>query len=531
MAKSLRWRLQVWHAMILASVIVGFGAALYFQMRRAALNDVDDELLSSARIIEANLRSTPRPQGPPQGPRRFEREEWERRPPERGPRFPFDHPTPLGPLSLDGERPAGRLPMGGEFSLDGPLPRERREEGLSSQPRVRYGRGPQDLPPYFAVFGPRGERVAGAHDEVVSPPIPPQRQFEFRNFGSVREVVMRGPGGRLIIVGRDVNPILGGLNRFLLPLSLSGLVVLGAGLLGGWWLSGRAIEPLQRISFTASSITAESLTKRIDTSKMDSELEQLGSILNSMFQRLENSFEQQVRFIADASHELRTPISVLLMHCELALSRDRNPAEYQKTLATCARASERMRVLVEDLLILARADAGQLVIRKDVVDLGLIVDECIKMLEPMALKYDVTLETDESCCLCEGDSNHLLRLTSNLLTNAIIYNRQGGKAMIKLGVENGFACLRISDTGLGMTPEETLHLFERFYRADEARSRETGGSGLGLSICRSIATAHGGDLSTASEKEVGTTVVLRLPALLSAQSSEITAPRAESSSR
>lgn len=562
MPKSLRWRLQIWHALILASVIVGFGAALYFQMRRATFNDIDAELLSSARIIDANLRAPgPRPLGLPPGPRRLEREgrehRWpeqgppdrhpperhlpDRHPPDHGPRFPFDSLFPLGPPPSDGDAalgspgigppPFGPPRRGIDLLSSGPPDPDNGPDESSSSPPSRYGRRPGDSPPYFAVFGPRGELVAGAHDEVISPPEIPQRAYEFRRSGPLREVVMKGPGNRLIVVGRDVNPLLGGLNRLLVPLSLSGLVVLAAGLLGGWWLSGRAIEPLQRISSTASSITADSLTNRIDTSKMDSELEQLGTILNSMLQRLENSFEQQVQFVADASHELRTPISVLLMHCELALSRERKPEEYQKTLTTCARASERMRSLVEDLLILARADAGQLVIRKQPMDLSLIVDECVRLLEPLANKYGVTLETKVSPCPCEGDSNHLLRLTSNLVSNAVLYNRPGGKVMIEANVSDHAVSMTIRDTGLGMTPEETAHLFERFYRADEARSRETGGSGLGLSICKSIATAHGGELSIISEKEVGTTVVLRLPSAESSQSGEITDPQAEFSSR
>ena len=143
---------------------------------------------------------------------------------------------------------------------------------------------------------------------------------------------------------------------------------------------------------------------------MDSELAQLGSILNSMLQRLDDSFEQQARFVADASHELRTPISVLSMHCELALSQERKPEEYQKTLTTCLRASERMRSLVEDLLMLAKADAGQLAMRDEEIDLSLIVDESVQLLAPLAKRHRVSIETKTSSVLCRGDSNHLLRL-------------------------------------------------------------------------------------------------------------------------
>ena len=244
---------------------------------------------------------------------------------------------------------------------------------------------------------------------------------------------------------------------------------------------------------------------------MDAELAQLGTILNSMLQRLDDSFEQQSRFVADASHELRTPISVLSMHCELALSRERKPEEYQKTLTTCMRASERMRSLVEDLLILARADAGHLVLRNEALDLCLIVDESIQLLTPLATQHHVTIERNTTQAICRGDSNHLLRLTCNLLSNAILYNKPQGTVTIHLGEDADHVLLSVEDTGCGISPEEIPKLFDRFYRVDEARSRETGGSGLGLSICESIAIAHGGRLAIRSQEHVGTTIDLWLP--------------------
>jgi len=497
MIKSLRVRLQVWHAFILLLVIIGFGAALYFQMRHSLFRDIDNELASNARLLRADLERSLsdgiRRIGPiPDRPR-----------PDRGP--------DRGPDGFDNDRPprSGRPP---------------------------FRRGSEWEPPYYAVFARDGDRIAqggeirrgpgpaspgpGDRDQgsrvqdnrpIPDAPSAPRRGNEFRSHDGLREIVMRATEGHLIVVGRDVAPMLDGLNRFLLPIVLSGFGVLAAGLIGGWWLSGRAIEPLNRISETAAEINANQLTRRIDTATMDSELERLGIILNSMLQRLETSFVQQSRFVADASHELRTPISVLQMHCELALSRDRTSLEYQNTIATCGRATERMRSLTEDLLTLARADAGQLIVRKEPIDLAGIVAESISLLRPLADERKVTIVYDNTTAICVGDANHLSRLVNNVLGNAILYNRPSGQVVLEIAADGTFTTLTIRDTGIGMSEEVLNHLFERFYRANEARSRETGGSGLGLSICKSIAIALDGKLVITSKQNVGTTAVLRLP--------------------
>jgi len=474
MAKSLRWRLQIWHAAILICVVLGFGSALYLQMRRATAGDIDAELLAGARVLEATLRTMP-PPGSRSGPPPMQR-----------------RPQPA-------------------FGFDPPPNQRRRDEMLELPPSMTIRRRPGEDLPYFVVFGIYGEIVAGNSTDLVELPARPRTEFAFRTDGRYREVVLNGPQEHLIVVGQNVGLVFDSVNRFIVPIALSGLVVLGVGLIGGWWLAGRAIEPLQRISSTAASINSKNLASRIDVSQMDLELAQLGSILNSMLERLDSSFEQQARFVADASHELRTPISVLSMHCELALSREREPEEYQKTLATCMRASERMRSLVEDLLILAKADSGQLAMRTEEIDLSLIIDESVQLLVPLADRHQVTLETKTPSVLCRGDSNHLLRLVSNLLSNAILYNKPQGTVLINLSQTDGEACLRITDTGCGIASDEIPKLFDRFYRVDEARSRETGGSGLGLSICQSIVVAHGGRLEIKSQKDVGTVVELTLP--------------------
>jgi two-component system, OmpR family, sensor kinase len=525
MLKSLRWRLQIWHALILTCVIAGFGAALYLQIRRATLGDIDEELLSGARVLEASLAMPPPPGFRPRPPR----DSQDRGRPRESDLFAqdFDFPPQQG-VAPERERERDRMsgpgpgpggPGYGGRGFGGPggpgpggqgFGPGRREPDLSLPESMRFPRRPGEPVAYFAVFGVRGERLAGNFDEVPFPPALPSGDYAFRNVGPRREVVLRGPSRRLILVGRDVSPVLDGLQRLMLPIVLSGVGVLSIGLIGGWWLAGRAIEPLQRISATAEKVTAQSLGSRIDVNEMDAELEQLGSILNSMLSRLEGSFEQQTRFVADASHELRTPISVLSMHCELALSKTRTPEEYSQTLTTCLRASNRMKSLVEDLLTLARADAGQLVVRQEPLDLSLIVDESIQLLNPLAQQQGLTITCHATTCPIVGDSNHLLRLTNNLISNAILYNKPEGAITVTVGIEDEVAVLTVEDTGVGMHEADVKRAFERFYRIDEARSRDNGGSGLGLSICKSIVEAHQGRISITSAFGVGTKVEVRL---------------------
>jgi heavy metal sensor kinase len=265
------------------------------------------------------------------------------------------------------------------------------------------------------------------------------------------------------------------------------------------------------MSETLAGITARRLSERIDLAGVDSELGELGAILNEMLGRLESSFEQQVRFTADASHELRTPLSVILAHIELALGRPRTAEEYREALATCDRAAGRMKALVEDLLTLARADAGQLDLEPVPVDLGSIAEECVDLLDALASRRGIRLDVSAGRAVVAGDADRLTQVATNLITNAILYNRLGGRVVVTAAAEGNEAVLTVADTGAGIPEEDLPLLFQRFYRADPARSRKHGGSGLGLAICRSIVEAHGGRIAVTSRPGAGTTVTVRLP--------------------
>jgi heavy metal sensor kinase len=314
-----------------------------------------------------------------------------------------------------------------------------------------------------------------------------------------------------VLVGRSVRRVEGQLAWLAGQLALTGLAVLAVGLVGGFVLSGRAVRPIAAMSSTAAAISASNLNRRIDVKGVDSELGTLAAVLNEMFARLEAAFERQARFTADASHELRTPLSIIQSHAELALSRPRAAAEYQDALDACARASKRMKAIVEGLLTLARADGGKLELRRQPLDLGALVTDAASLLAPLAAEKGVALSVEAPPLAAAGDVTRLTQVVTNLTTNAINYNHPGGRVAVTLAAEGGEAVLSVADDGCGIPEEDRPHIFERFYRVDKARSRELGGSGLGLAICKSIVEGLGGTIGFTTEVNRGTTFVVRLP--------------------
>lgn len=381
----------------------------------------------------------------------------------------------------------------------------------------RYGDDPA-LAPYFVVWLRDGEVLKGSplpagleRPTRASSPQPIDENHLVRQHGPFRELYLRGPGNTLIVVGRSIQHELYQLGWLRWQLGITGLGVLALGLAGGWFLSSRAFRPIAAISSTAAAISASSLSRRIDVEEVDSELGKLASVLNSMFGRLEDAFARQVRFTADASHELRTPLAVIHSHAELALTRPRSPEEYQEALSTCVRASRRMKSLVDGLLTLARADSGKLELKCQCFDLAELVRETVGLVEPLAAQKSVTLSVDAQEMEIDADMPRLAQVITNLVTNAICYNHPGGEVRVTLKTEGKEALLSVADTGCGIPEEDRPHIFERFYRADKARTREQGGSGLGLAISQSIVETLGGSISFTSETNRGTTFVVRLP--------------------
>jgi two-component system, OmpR family, sensor kinase len=332
--------------------------------------------------------------------------------------------------------------------------------------------------------------------------------------GPYRELMIRGPRKSTICVGKRVEQEAVQLQRRDLGLVATGCSILGLGLLGSYLVSRRTVSPIRTMSQTAASIGPESLDERMDLTKLDLELEQLGAVLNSMLDRLDVSFQQQQRFVADASHELRTPLTVMLSTLEFALARERPAEEYRDHLAACQRSAIRMRELIESLLFLARLDSDSQPVGMQRCNFATIVREQVTDLAELAkrrqIRVDMTLEPTE----VDGNSQQLERLVSNIVVNAIEYNQPNGSVQIDLTCSDMGTILKVADTGVGILSTDCDRIFDRFFRVDSDRSRRTGGTGLGLAICKSIVDRHGGSIQVDSTVGTGTTMKITLPARL-----------------
>jgi heavy metal sensor kinase len=290
-----------------------------------------------------------------------------------------------------------------------------------------------------------------------------------------------------------------------IPLALA----LAAG--GGIFLARRALKPVDKIAQTAQEIEESDLSRRINVNTKD-ELGRLAATLNAMIGRLEKAFQRQKQFTSDASHELRTPLAVIEAESTLALQKERPSSDYRQSLEIISQESSQMSSLIDQLLTLARADAGKEQWNFTEVNLGKLISNLSTDVEVLCQEKGLSFQLGQTQDLVvKGDETRLRELFMNLLDNAIRYTPTPGTISISLRREGQMAVVAITDTGVGIPAEDIPFIFERFYRVDKSRSRAEGGSGLGLAICRHIAEAHGGKIEVESQVGVGSTFSVWLP--------------------
>ncbi len=281
---------------------------------------------------------------------------------------------------------------------------------------------------------------------------------------------------------------------------------------GVWWTTGKALKPLQDIADAAERIHAKALRTRIPNPPVHDEIGRLVSVLNNAFDRLERSFAQATRFSSDASHELKTPLTIMRGEIESALSNDSIDPQNEKLLEGLLQQTHRLSAIVENLLLLSRADAGALNLRKVAVDFSGLCQELAADAEILALRHKIIISSAiENEVQVLADEWYLRRLLLNLLDNAIKYNLYSGRVEIFLAKSGDLASFRIANTGPEISEEHQTRIFERFYRTEDSRASEVVGSGLGLSICREIVLAHQGQIWMERTRPGWTVFVVNLP--------------------
>jgi heavy metal sensor kinase len=284
--------------------------------------------------------------------------------------------------------------------------------------------------------------------------------------------------------------------------------------LGGYALARKSLSPVVRMSEKARAIGATSLSERIEVANARDELGELATTMNDLLARLERSFGDQLRFMADASHELRTPVAILQGELDVTLSRDdRDAADYRESLEVMHRTVRRLTRIVRDLFLLARSDAGDVPLRREPLYVADVVSYTCRAYKTLAAEHDVTLS---ACCegevMVDGDEDLLQRMIGNLVENAIRHSARGAEVAVRCAADGDRARIDVRDHGAGIPPHLRERIFERFFRVDAARTATAGsGAGLGLSIARWIANAHGGELRLESSGQDGSVFVATLP--------------------
>ncbi len=434
-----------------------------------------------------------------------------------------------GEKDFHGRRP-GRGPEGrGPFDGRGEPPPDAQKRAGRQPPPARIAKKPDDLElpaPTAALFGDRPgdfyyqvwyrdgsvlKRSLAAPLELTRPEAADRDTLpHLRTRSDFREALICSGMGDCVLAGRPVKADLAAMRKFKWALLLAGFAVLALGLGFSFWLTSRAIRPIEKISAAAQRIAHGNLSERVEGAGSGDELGSLAGVLNSTFSRLESAFERQRQFTSDAAHELRTPLAVIISETQTTLARERTAAEYRETVEACLDTAQQMRRLTESLLQLARFDASNDDPRCE-VDVAETARRCGERLMPLAKERGISLEFDLSPARASANAERLEQVISNLLSNAIFYNQPDGSIRIATGVERNTAVITVSDTGVGIPEKDLEHIFERFYRVDKARSRAEGHTGLGLAISKAIVDAEGGTIEAQSVPGEGSTFTVRLP--------------------
>lgn len=385
--------------------------------------------------------------------------------------------------------------------------------------RHRFGMAPRDHA-YLALWDQAGQQIFATPD-LPAHAIPADRlpsangphPFQTRSTGHFLDLIVQTPQHGQLLVGRPLAKEWDGLVWLLLRLLALSMVCLAGAAIVALWLAVRLSAPIVELARSAQRITDRDSSDRLFINRTSSvEVNQLSTSLNQLVERLQSAIQRQTRFVADASHELRTPVTVILSQAEHTLHKDRDVENYKQSLGVCLQSARRMKRLTNDLLFLAKADSQKLSLNHDVIDLQYCARLSIELLQPMARSHSVKIEHDLELISVQGDRERLAQVFTNLITNAIRYNRPGGRVTVRTFASDSNAVIEVHDDGIGISAADQAHIFERFYQSDVARTHHAeSGSGLGLSLVYEIVSAHRGSIDVQSTAGVGTTFTVSMP--------------------
>lgn len=316
----------------------------------------------------------------------------------------------------------------------------------------------------------------------------------------------------ILQIGTPLKGIINTLRKLLIILLISGPILLLLLSFGGYFLVKKAFSPVKKIVGAAKKITAEDLSHRIEPTGSKDEISELVETFNDMISRLESSFKQIKQFSSDASHELKTPLTAIRGEIEVILRRERKREEYKKTLKSVLEETDKLGKIIDNLLFLSRMDSQSIKLSFRKVPLDEVFLEVFEETEKIARRKKVHLILKKIQQVnIEGEENQIKRVFTNLIDNAIKYTQEGGKVEISLEKERSLAKFTVRDTGIGIPEAALPYIFDRFYRVDKARSRETGGCGLGLAIAKWIVDAHKGKIEVKSKVGEGSIFIVSLP--------------------
>jgi heavy metal sensor kinase len=457
---SIRVRLTAWYLAMLALGLAVFGVGSWFAMRASAFHTIDEELEDRIRGVE---------------------------------KFMQVQIASLSPVEIRDEfREHSVLGPGGDlFQVC-----NEKGEWLYRSSVLENSQVPIRRPDQLGS--------AAVFEDLVVQSTPVR-------FATKRVVVNDHPYS--IQVAAPLHEFYEALHRFRVMLWLALPPLLIAAGVGGYWISRRALRPVDRITAAAESISIRSLSDRLDVPNTADELQRLSETLNRMLARLNSSVQRMSQFTADASHELRAPVSLIRTTAELAVNGGRTSTQYHEDMIQILAEAERTSRLIDSLLLLARADAGEDGLQHELIDLATSVREAIEQGRTLAAERRIELAAhmDDKPAVVLGDGEALRRLVFILIDNAIKYNSDGGSVQVVLGSDGGHAVCSVSDSGIGMGEDELQHVFDRFWRADKVRSRGMGGAGLGLAIARWIVGRHMGTINATSQPGQGSTFEVRIP--------------------